>query len=589
MEPASFEHIIADWLAARVPSDQAEVIRRIARRLAQARSDGHSCLDLATVAGGDDGEGGRFPALVALTTMLATSGIVGDGREPTFLVQDDTRLYLYRYWAAERRVAQRLRALLALGDSEPDAAALARLSALFPTQLDQSSSTSGLAALDWQAIAALAALRRRLAVVVGGPGTGKTTTVVKILACLLASQPDLRIAVAAPTGKAAQRLKEAMSQGVERVRSWLPSHDAVTLTEAAQQAATIHRLLGYHGGEERFRHRAGSPLRCDVLVVDEASMVDLLLFDALLAALPDHARLIVLGDAGQLTSVETGVVLGDVHHAAERTAGFSPALVASARMHVGMELPVDPAASSLRDSVVELRHSHRFDDSKAIGRLAAAVRAGQGEAAWAMMLASADVADDSVCLVPDLDAALAHAVPAYRLAAHAADPHTALRALDRMRVLAALRSGEWGVEGLNRRIARALGHGLGPHHGSPLIITANAPDLGLANGDIGVWWRTDQGLRAFFPGMADGFAAARLPDHDAAWALTVHKSQGSEYDRVVLVLPPTPSPVLCRQLVYTGLTRVRHGAVVCAERAVFIAAVADAAARMSGLEAALLA
>lgn len=589
-------------LLGRLARAEPEAVALAAALVSRRRTDGHSCVALREVAGGPfPVEGGEvdvgspsLPPFAAFCDALVRSGLVAEGGGgPAPLVLDaEGRLYLGRLFEAERRVASRLLARLAAGTVELEAEATrGALAALFPAK----------GGLDLQAVAALSALRSRLAVVTGGPGTGKTTTVVRLIALLARLEPGLRVAVAAPTGKAAARLGEAL-----RTFASTPSIGDDLRPALPETVQTVHRLLGYRPWDESFRFDEASPLPFDLVVVDEASMVDLSLMDALLAATPDSARLVLVGDKDQLASVEAGFVLGDLCEAADLGRGPSPAFAASCRKLLGAAPAAGPAPAvaggvPLRDAVTRLIDNYRFEEQPGIAALAAAVVEGRSEDALASLEAGGR---GDLALVPPprgpegLSPLFAEPVRAFL---EAGSPGEALARAGGHRVLCALREGPFGVAGVNaavERWARSSGlvrgtAGLGP---APILVTANDYGLGLWNGDLGVLWPEAGRLWAWFspaPGAGAGAAdlrrlpPGRLPAFQTAWAMTVHKSQGSELGEVLLVLPPRSSPVATRELVYTGITRARRRVTVVASRAILAEALGRRAARGSGLEARL--
>ena len=524
------------------------------------RQAGRPLLDLAD----PDQEPPRAPALGAWIEALAHSRWVGGPGGPEPLILDRERLYLGKYWHYEHRVAEDLARRLATIEPVEPARLAAGLDRLFPP--------SAPGPVDWQRLAAAIAVRRRFAAISGGPGTGKTTTVVKVLALLLDQKPGLRIALAAPTGKAAARLGEAVRRGKAGLQAQGP-----VLERIPEEASTIHRLLGL-GRASGPRHHAGNPLLLDCLVVDEASMIDLPLMARLLAALPAETRLILLGDRDQLAAVEAGNVLGDITGHG-RDLGLSPPQVAwleaSGAVAPGL-LQADPKAPAVADALGLLRHSYRFSAEGGIGALARAVNAGRGEEALGLLGSPADPHTAEVAwedtAVDDLNpACIDWAVERYAHYLAQNDVEAALDHFERARVLAGLHQGRFGVEALNRRIAerlqaKGLIAGGEEYHGKPVMVTVNDYEVGLFNGDIGLLWRDADGdLRAWFP-LAEGaprsVSLRQLPQHVPAYALTVHKSQGSEFDAVYLVLPRDPSPVVTRELIYTGITRARRRVVV---------------------------
>ena len=543
---------------------------------------GHACLALPRVAGRewppDAGTGAvRLPRLEPWVEALAASPLVarpGGGGEPRPLVMDGGyRLYLARFWAAEQTVAAEFRRLARSVEGEgTDADEIeAALDRLF----------AGSAPDDRQRAAVRIALHRRLCVVSGGPGTGKTTTVAAIVALLseLGLAAPGRIALAAPTGKAAARLQEAVRNEMsDKAGVLAPAAPAPAGFEP--EAGTVHRLL-LQGG----RH---GPLPIDALILDEGSMMDLTLMARLLSALPDSARLVVLGDASQLASVQPGSVFADLCRAGE---------------------PPSP----LSDCVVRLVRNWRFDDAGGIGRLAAAVVRGDGPGALAAL---EDHSDGAIGIHPLPDPAAFE-----RLAARLADerfapllrevqalrkppdpdaPERMAKPLSSFRVLCAHRVGSFGAERFNRAVERrlrALDLVRPPgafYPGRPLLVTRNDPRTGLANGDAGVVLRDTAGrAQVWFPELTDAAGRprlvppARLPPHESFFAVTVHRAQGSEYDEVAVVPGPADARVATRELLYTAVTRARRRVTVYAAAESVTAAVERTTERSSGLRDAL--
>ena len=449
--------------------------------------------------------------------------------------------------------------------------------------------------IDHQALAAAMALRRRLLLVTGGPGTGKTTTVARLLALQLQAArsrnaPPLRIALAAPTGRAAARLGEAID-GVVRADFAAGRVDADLAEAIPRQARTLHRLLGWQPGRVAFRHDAAHPLPFDVVVVDEASMVDLPLMAKLVAAVPEQATLLLLGDPDQLPAVEAGDVLGGLCAACgdglalpARDAAFASALL-------GMAVPTDMQTAPLAGARVHLLRGWRQADALVLQDLAQAMQRGDRDTVFARL-----EADDPALVWRHGDAAaLAEAMrryvlPAFESVRDAADPQQALQRAPALRVLTALRRGPFGAEHWNAWCAAELGARTPYFHGRLLMIAANSERHGLYNGDIGVVWRDPQGDVAVWFDTAQGLRAwrpAQLPAHASAYATTVHKAQGSEFERIVLILPDADARVLSRELLYTALTRARSGVRLWAAPEALDRALERRTWRDSGLEARL--
>lgn len=575
---------------------EAELVGVAAGLCGYWRAQGHACLPLATLPGRLSSRRleGFFPLPPAagLLAALERSPLVASAERalaepgrPTPLVLDGRqRLYLWRYFQAEQRLAGRV---LSLARSPSVPFDPARIGPLFARLFPAARAGRG----DAQALAAAACLLRPLWLICGGPGTGKTTTVARLLALELAARAaPPRIALAAPTGKAATRLFEALGQQIAglgldpEARGLLP-----------RQASTLHRLLGYSPRGESFRYRAGAPLPYDLVVVDEASMVDLLLMDSLFAALPADGRIVLLGDKDQLASVETGSVFGDLSLAA-LGGGFRAESRQALEPLLGPDLPPE-RPPLLADTAFELVKSWRFFEQPGIGALAAAIKARDADAALAVL---ADARPD-VVLRPHRGEGAALLEPlgeALRLYLAAAHPAEALARLARFRLLCVLRGGPWGVDSLNQEVERHLLEAFGRdttqrwYPGRPILVRANDYEAELWNGDIGVVWEEEGQSWAFFqvPGRPEPrrLPLAKLPVHDTAWAMTVHQSQGSEFDHVLLVLPAEDHPLLGRELLYTGITRARRRVELVATPALVAAAILRENSRVSGLFDALL-
>ena len=530
---------------------------KAALHLSRAVRKGHICLDLGIAPESEiDSEAAWLGIDDWRKTLRECRAVAAPGVEPiTPLVLDKAgRLYLRRYYNYEQGLANSLlRRVVNTGQSVAS---------------DQDGAVE-------------AALRQSLTVISGGPGTGKTTTVVRILARLLEQTPGARIALAAPTGKAAARLDQAVRENWSR----FATGSAADSTERIPKAATLHRLLGVRPRSAGFRHNAGNPLAIDLLVVDEASMVALPLMAKLFDAVPENARVILLGDRDQLASVEPGSVLADIADAAGENTPLSSALVV-------------------------LRQNYRFGHESGIARLCETVRAGDVQKALEIIGGPAQQDLGGAALPARSALAKQLRVPVlegFGAFAGESDPALALAAFNRFRILCAVREGTYGVRELNRQVESllreaGLTHGSGLNYaGMPVLVTRNDYQVGLFNGDIGVFLpdplsgKTDSepALWAWFPGESAGdpprrVAPARLPEHEPAYAMTVHKSQGSEFERVLLVLPDRDTPVLTRELVYTGLTRARQRVDVWFAASSFASAVARRVARTSGLRDALV-
>ncbi|ENT2991572.1 exodeoxyribonuclease V subunit alpha [Raoultella planticola] len=517
--------------------------------------------------------------------LLLASEAVSDGERPTPIVLCGDRLYLNRMWRNELTVARFFNEANQVVDV--DEALLAQtLDALFPASDE----------IDWQKVAAAVALTRRISVISGGPGTGKTTTVARLLAALIQTtrQPRCRIRLAAPTGKAAARLTESLGEALRR----LPLTDeqkALLPTEAS----TLHRLLGAQPGSQRMRYHAGNPLHLDVLVVDEASMIDLPMMARLIDALPEHGRVIFLGDRDQLASVEAGAVLGDI--CAWVNAGYTAGRAAQLERLTGHPVPAGESdvAGALRDSLCLLQKSYRFGSHSGIGSLARAVNNGDRHGVRATLRqAFEDIVLHPLSTTEEYEAMLEQSQAGYgrylQLLRERAEPEALIAAFGEFQLLCALRDGPYGVSGVNEQLEQMLNRRRAitlPRHsrwyeGRPVMISRNDSALGLFNGDIGIALERGEGLRVWFP-MPDGsiksVQPSRLPEHDTAWAMTVHKSQGSEFDHAALILPAKIVPLVTRELVYTAITRAKQRLSIYADEQVLTQSIVARTERRSGL------
>lgn len=569
----------------------------------RAPNAGHVCAELPRLAGrlavdrdGQALEQAKWPELEAWLAALRESPAVGEPDQDRPLVLDAAgNLYLRRYWEQQTLLAQAIQSRSQVQLPAVDLPALAQgIEQLFEVQ--------GPDLL--QRVACALGVLRPFAVISGGPGTGKTTTVAKLLVllqkqALLAGTP-LRILLLAPTGKAAARLVESLTKSLGRLE--LPPELSALMPSSA---STLHRALGWQPRTPtKFAHNRENPLAADLVLVDEASMVDLSLMSKLIDAVSPSARLVLLGDQDQLASVEAGAILGDICNAQGTRPPWSRELSETMNA-LGLKLPSEQTSpKGLQDSIVQLTHSFRFGSSSGIGRLAQGINAGDSEQAlrilreerfedvqWEQVPASASP--------QDLESLRSVLRGGFQMLTFAKDPGQALDQLARFRVLCAHRQGRWGVNSINRLCERILAQqGLIPagepwYVGRPVLVTRNDYALGLFNGDVGVALEDDQGqLRVWFPPESPGnalraFHPARLPPHDTVFATTVHKSQGSEFSEVVMLLPPRPSPLLTRELLYTGITRAKDRVHVFGNAAVIQAGVRARIQRASGLRDAL--
>jgi len=555
----------------------------------KALEQGHVCLDLSRIAGqslymlgeffpdfelrvpafAGPTDGLRVPELNTWLEKLKDWEVVGESGQFKPLILNDTLLYWQRYFSYEQELFS---ALELRGQGKSPHIDLNRLKQSLDRYFPPSSG------IDWQRLACFISVYKSLCVITGGPGTGKTTTVVKILA-VLAEQygPGLKVAVCAPTGKAAQRLSQALSELKQNL-----GLDQTLKHVLPDEALTIHRLLGYKRFSPYFRHNRDNPLPVDVLVVDEVSMVDLPLMTKLVQALRDESRLILLGDKDQLSPVGAGAVMGDICALGEINSFSNEFRDDYKRIdHVCLE-PNGHDRSFLGDCLVELRQNFRFGDESHIARISRAIRSGQtsvlyfqDSAQWQWI----EVEDEQKMnqVLPKILEKCFHSF------CQSSGPEEGFAHFNRARILCPLKNGIWGVEGLNflaEKVFEAKGW-LKPmsrwYDRRPVMITQNDYGLRLFNGDIGLTWKIGDQTKVYFQDESGAHLRAispvRIVGAQTAFAMTVHKSQGSEFDTVILVLPPKDIPLLTRELVYTAVTRAKKKIVVLGRKEIWLKAI----------------
>jgi len=580
----------------RIAGERDERVLLAAALASSAVQQGHTCAELARIVerpvldeAGAAVPGIEYPPVGAWLEALAPSRLVAKGgqsqKQPRPLVLGaGSRVYLARYFEYERRLAEGLLGRVGQDDEGLDGARLrADLARLFE---------EGSPGAKEQRLAAVLAALSRVSVISGGPGTGKTFTVAKILVLLqeqaVAAGRDLyRVVLLAPTGKAAQRLGEAIRKNLEAL-SFEPR-----IAKGIPEASTIHRALKYQPrSPTRFHYDRKNPLPADVIVVDEASMVDLALMAKLVDAVPERARLVLLGDKDQLASVEAGSILADMY--AGRAKGVSTACAARIERLTGDALPKSDAPPSLADGMIELAHSHRFREGGGIFELARAVNAGDAPRALALLGESPYVTLEPLPKPEHLARALGPVVEEKFGRLGSAPVPEKLALLDGFRLLCAHRRGSFGVETVNEWVRvhlRKLGVLAADgefYDGRPIIVTANDYQIELYNGDVGVVGRDGAEGAPLAACFATGAGRrsvplALLPPHETAFAMSVHKAQGSEFDEVALLLGERPSPILTRELVYTAVTRARRRVRIFGSPEIFATAVASRVQRASGL------
>ena len=547
-------------------------------------SRGNVCLDLEGLAEknlqlGWNEFAGKQECLQRITSsaVVASASLAGDTQKP--LVFDLNKLYLNRFYSYERSIAERL-----LNMSQHD-------ERLTETDIDTLDKLFGEAdKQDYQKLAALVSGLHRLCIISGGPGTGKTWTVSKILAFLVMRQPKAKIKLAAPTGKAAARLTESIVN--------LQQHLAID--ESIKQripavAVTLHRLLAINRFTHQPRFNRSHKLDCDLVVVDEASMIDQQLMAQLCMALPDHARLILLGDKDQLSSVEAGSVFADLCGGLTETQ-FRQQQLAWCNRNWGYAVPEYQQQFALADQVVVLTKSHRFDDSSAIGQLAKLIKQGDSDNSMKILqqpghretLVWRQLTDN------DIAAQLQQQPLTLACSMHQAGSISqAFGIFQQYQILCAVWKGAAGVDSINQQLedgvkrARVISRDTELYPGKPLMMTSNAYQYDIHNGDIGIVWPdSSNDMKIWFQLGEEDYRVLSLsqcPDYKTAYAMTVHKAQGSEFEKVLLILPSVEVAVSTRELFYTGITRASKSVEIWASEDMIRSAIQSKTQRVSGL------
>jgi exodeoxyribonuclease V alpha subunit len=577
------------------------VISLTAGLLTEAMAQGHVCLNLAHLPETLQTMADLLPGSIEdwQAALKAGKSVGEPGEYKPLILTDEGLLYLYRYWLDERDVADAIRQRLHQVEDLD----------VFQLNKDLADWHNPVEGVDWQKVAVAIALSWHIAVISGGPGTGKTTIVLKILQCLQSQYKHntpspstgegqgggekLRIGLAAPTGKAAARLQQSISR------------------EQNLEVKTLHRLLGITEHNEQGRYNAERTLPLDVLIIDEASMIDISLMAKLMRAMPQKARLILLGDSQQLASVESGAVLANLSegeqghfsdefiiqfHSLDLDTQRSPSPSTGEGRDEGESIKGLNTSHILTDSFVRLQHSYRFDKDSLIGQLASQVNAGDSDNAIHLLQAQ----PESTWLPPDEQSLLNTVSKGYQTFIDAVEnearPQQILQAFDEFRVLAALKQGPQSVTSVNRMMTRLLAQrgwrtAQTYYPGRPIMITQNDYRQQLFNGDIGVMLRDEQGqLKAcfYFGEELRWVGLNRLPAHETVFAMTVHKSQGSEFDVISILLPDEISPILNRELLYTAITRARKTLSILATEQVLRHTIQTRHQRESGLKSQLI-
>ncbi|MBA6352100.1 exodeoxyribonuclease V subunit alpha [Colwellia sp. BRX9-1] len=596
--------------------------------LSESLRAGHSCLPLATIACTRFGyscdkqgivthNGFTFAEQPQLVSLCEQLSIMADDNHA--IVFYENNLYLRRYYHFEQELLTFISAKSAQAkDSNVqtfDAVDIKNcLATLFPQQQSADDNNE----IDWQMVAVANAINKKFSIIAGGPGTGKTYTVTKLLAALVMlnsssssnekPNADLKIALVAPTGKAAQRLSESVTNALQGFTGQI---SAAVLSKIPQEAQTLHRLLGVIPNSVNFRHHQDNLLNIDVLLIDEVSMVDLALMVRVFRALPSHCQIILLGDADQLPSVAAGSVLNDLAPKPHR--GYSPEnhqylsqVSQCANLPQWKKSPKSSGLTLAADHVVFLDKSRRFDGEGGIGKIASHVINGRFSESW-QLLTEKPVIDNNhqdvpqsgntLCLLEGKTSSwLTAFVSEYYAPIFAQKTvSAAFKQLQKFRILCATRVGEQGVESLNEQVQNILIkrgdiNAFDTRYcGQPIMINVNNYSLGLYNGDIGLLWKNESGhLMAVFEQADNEYKwvnPARLPQHETVYAMTIHKTQGSEFEHVVMVLPEqTDNKLLSRELMYTAITRAKKKLSIATLANVWRQGVTTKTTRYSGVD-----
>lgn len=626
---------------AAIHQEGSELFILICVLLSKQLSAQHSCLDLEKIDFSNPLKERHSNCHINLNysqliDLLMTFSAIGHQNDNKPLIMDGHRLYLKRYFDFEVNVATKLRnkasfkstdILESNQDNNQDQENRINqiLACLYPSSNDE---------INWQKIATIICYLQQFSVITGGPGTGKTTTVTKLLLLIrLLQSKDIIIKLVAPTGKAAARLSESIKSSKTRLTTELKKHTDIIALDAInhipEDASTLHRLLGVIPNHHQFRHHQDNPLQLDILIVDEASMVDLPMMHRLLNALPAHAKLILLGDQDQLASVEAGAVLADICYGIEdpKETHYSALFCEKLYKYTGYKFLAKNATDTaltntknsnigLNNNICKLLKSHRFDGDAGIGILAKAVNQANIQeinSIWSQQLTELNWIENNPNQLTQVHfqkqtlgfaQLINFACDQYRhyLKLIAKNEHSAkdiIAIYNSFRVLCATRKGEYGVEGINYHIENQLQQaGLikSAHEfytGRPIIIQSNDYNLGLFNGDIGLilpdQQNNNRSMTYFVQpnGSVLKVLPARLPNHETCYAMTVHKSQGSEFAQVALVLPLSPSStqqqLLTRELIYTAITRAKEKFICLGTKAIFNRACKQKTQRQSGL------
>jgi exodeoxyribonuclease V alpha subunit len=553
----SLDRALARFFGQRAVSN-SEIVALVAALTSYALRQGHVCLDLNSLKSNEFKEFIEENIVDEVFELAKSDSQIGSEKDQTapLILADGHKLYLHRYWHYEKQLIKLLKARI----DEPNRPHTEPNS--FPSQISSALSNE-------QEQAVNRAFNSSLTLISGGPGTGKTTTVLYILAYFAKQSPDksLKIGLAAPTGKAAQRIQDSLNAGIDKLGLPTEETDKIRI-----EATTLHRLLGYQRHSSNFIHNCKTPLALDVVIIDEASMLDLLLFTKLLDALRSSTKLILLGDRNQLASVEAGSIFGDIIEARSKN-------------------------KRLSSKVIELTKNYRFGNDSTLFRVCELIKEGNASEALKRINNDDELRLSTLPKPPFIQRHLHSYLDEHlKTISEATTPEEALNRIAEFCILTPIRKGAYGIEGLNETISfiarqqRGINTRNPYYSGMPIMIAENDYSHNLYNGDVGVVFSPDPSsdeLFAFFRDdrepKAKRFTLSSLPKFDIAYATTVHKSQGSEYKHVLFILPPGRSPLLTRELIYTAISRSRKSVEIWGSPEDMEAAIHNKTLRTSGI------
>ena len=567
-------------------------LQPLAEKLSESLEDGHICIDLKK----EDYLLENIPEHKQLLRLK--SPFKNEQAEPFVLF--DNKIYFHRYFQYENTILSKIEAL---NNSAKSLERERKESLLNKSEIFNELFANNGNAVNLQAVAAISAYLNNFSIITGGPGTGKTTTVAKLLSLLYLENADMKVAVAAPTGKASARLNEVFKSFKSEV-----INDDIIVKINNLEAKTIHRLLG---GYQQFRHHADNPLDIDLLIVDECSMIDAALMAKMMSALKEDARLILLGDKNQLSSVEAGSIFTDLcvaglQNGNEYTEDFA-AFLSQLDLPFSSDIKINSTGNTMSDAITELNFSHRFKESEGIGKFSRLAISGN-EAEFDYKAYAEKNQNNQFVKISDTIGLKIEEHPDFKMLLNDIKAYTkeddlllSFAKLNSFKILCATRDGRFGTHNINRLIEANLGlkkEKKDFYHKQPILITKNNPDLDINNGDIGIiinknhhsksieGLKSEEKLSAFFEikGKIVEIPLMYITDFETAFAMTIHKSQGSEYDKVFVFFPNNPDhPLLTRELIYTAVTRAKSACYVYASENVIRNCIRKQIKRVSGI------